>query len=67
MAHISVLMSLVTNKFRIMVVKGWQLSMLAGCDINMNFTYVLSVGEGPTTDKCVLVDTPARPNGLRVP
>ena len=42
-------------------------NVLAACDRNMNFTYVLSGWEGSSTDSRVLANALARPNGLRVP
>ena len=42
-------------------------NVLAACDINMNFTYVLAGWEGSSADSRVLVNALARPDGLRVP
>lgn len=41
-------------------------NVLAACDPNMNFTYVLSGWEGSSSDSRVLRNALARRNGLRV-
>ena len=42
-------------------------NVLATCDPNIRFTYVLPGWEGSTSDPRVLRDALRRPNGLKVP
>ncbi|KAG8382613.1 hypothetical protein BUALT_Bualt05G0095700 [Buddleja alternifolia] len=56
------------NKARYRNRKGdVSINVLAVCDINMNYTYLLFSWEGPAADSRVLKDAINRENGLRVP